>query len=63
MSVAGNQTITIEQSRVIQAKDITEDADTIKLNGGKGVCTGATICPFTGKPHVDVSKTVFAGKE
>lgn len=63
LSVAGNQTITIEQSRVIQAKDITEDADTIKLNGGTGVCTGATICPFTGKPHVDVSKTVFAGKE
>jgi len=62
LSVGGSQTIAIEQSRVITAKNITEDADTIRLNGGKGVCTGASICPFIGKPHVDVSKTVYAGK-
>ncbi|HAS6319028.1 TPA: hypothetical protein I7235_01500 [Vibrio vulnificus] len=62
LSVGGSQTIAIEQSRVITAKNITEDADTIKLNGGKGVCTGESICPFIGKPHVDVSKTVYAGK-
>lgn len=43
-------------------RDITEDATNIKMNGGKGVCTGATVCPFSGKPHVDVSTTVFAGK-
>lgn len=42
--------------------DITEDATNIKMNGGKGVCTGETYCPFSGKPHVDVSTTVFAGK-
>jgi hypothetical protein len=47
---------------IINAKNITEDADTIKLNGGTGVITCASICPFTGKPHVDGSTTVFAGK-
>jgi hypothetical protein len=46
----------------IKAKNITEDADTIKLNGGTGVITCQSICPFTGKPHVDGSTTVFAGK-
>jgi len=46
----------------INARNITEDANTIKLNGGTGVITCASICPFTGKPHVDGSTTVFAGK-
>ncbi|SGY86626.1 hypothetical protein [Moritella viscosa] len=50
------------KSLIIKAKNITEDAGTIKLNGGSGVCTGATMCPFMGKPHVDVSTSVFAGK-
>ncbi|SHO20354.1 Putative uncharacterized protein [Moritella viscosa] len=50
------------KSLIIKAKNITEDADTIKLNGGCGVITCASICPFTGKPHVDGSTTVFAGK-
>ena len=48
--------------QVIKAKNITQDADPIKLNGGTGVITCASICPFTGKPHVDGSSTVFAGK-
>nr|WP_053062483.1 hypothetical protein [Photobacterium aquae] len=52
----------IGATRVTKAAYIVEQARTIKMNGGKGVCTGATICPFMGKPHVDVSKTVFAGK-
>lgn len=60
--ITGNDKLTVGKDLTIQAKNITEDADTIKMNGGTGVCTGATICPFTGKPHVDVSKTVFAGK-
>ncbi len=60
--IEGSQTVTIQKSRAIKAKDITEDAETIKLNGGKGVCTGASVCPFTGGGHVDVSTTVFAGK-
>lgn len=52
----------VKGNKATIAKSITEYADIIKMNGGKGVCTGATICPFTGKPHVDVSKTVFAGE-
>ncbi|MFH0227128.1 hypothetical protein ACGRPS_21750 [Vibrio furnissii] len=60
--ITGNDKLTVGKDLTIQAKNITEDAATIKMNGGTGVCTGATICPFTGKPHVDVSKTVFAGK-
>ncbi|SGZ14779.1 Putative uncharacterized protein [Moritella viscosa] len=50
------------KSLIIKAKNITEDADTIKLNGGTGVINCASICPFMGKPHVDGSTTVFAGK-
>ncbi|OEF21013.1 hypothetical protein A145_04720 [Vibrio splendidus 5S-101] len=60
--IDGNHTETVKGNRTIKAMNITEDADTIKLNGGKGVCTGASICPFMGKPHVDVSTTVYAGK-
>ncbi|MCC4854482.1 hypothetical protein LMH78_01575 [Vibrio lentus] len=60
--IDGNHTETVKGARTIKAKNITEDADTIKFNGGKGVCTGASICPFMGKPHVDVSSTVYAGK-
>ncbi|MDK9755671.1 hypothetical protein KIV40_09590 [Vibrio sp. D173a] len=61
--IGGNHTETVKGNRAIKANNITEDADTIKFNGGKGVCTGASICPFMGKPHVDVSTTVFAGKD
>ena len=60
--IDGNHIETVKGDRAIKAKNITEDADTIKFNGGKGVCTGASICPFMGKPHVDVSTTVYAGK-
>jgi hypothetical protein len=62
LTVNGQQTITIKKDQVIQAENITQDAGTIKLNGGMGVITCASICPFTGKPHVDGSTTVFAGK-
>ncbi|PQJ60638.1 hypothetical protein BTO10_14930 [Vibrio chagasii] len=62
VEIDGDHTETVEGNRAIKAKDITEEADTIKFNGGKGVCTGASICPFMGKPHVDVSTTVYAGK-
>ena len=62
LTIDGQQVIVIQKDQVIEAKNIKQDADTIKLNGGTGVCTGATICPFMGKPHVDVSTSVFAGK-
>ncbi|MGF1702970.1 hypothetical protein L4D09_22020 [Photobacterium makurazakiensis] len=60
--IEGNHTEKVSGNKATTAKHIIENADTIKMNGGKGVCTGASICPFTGKPHVDVSTTVFAGK-
>ncbi|MBE8577441.1 hypothetical protein [Vibrio sp. OPT18] len=60
--IEGDHTETVKGNKATTAKNITEDADSIKMNGGKGVCTGASICPFMGKPHVDVSTTVFAGK-
>ncbi|MDX1300885.1 hypothetical protein [Photobacterium sp.] len=60
--IDGDHTETVKGNKATTAKNLTEDADTIKMNGGKGVCTGASICPFMGKPHVDVSTTVFAGK-
>ncbi|WP_041942589.1 hypothetical protein [Vibrio furnissii] len=60
--IEGNHTETVKGNKTTSAKNITENADSIKMNGGKGVCTGASICPFMGKPHVDVSTTVFAGK-
>ncbi|MFM2599841.1 hypothetical protein [Vibrio fortis] len=60
--IDGDHTETVKGNKTTTAKNITENADSIKMNGGKGVCTGASICPFMGKPHVDVSTTVFAGK-
>ncbi|EJE4534145.1 hypothetical protein ACE1K8_001443 [Vibrio parahaemolyticus] len=60
--IDGDHTETVKGNKATTAKNINEDADSIKMNGGKGVCTGASICPFMGKPHVDVSTTVFAGK-
>lgn len=60
--IEGDHTETVKGNKATTAKNISENADSIKMNGGKGVCTGASICPFMGKPHVDVSNTVFAGK-
>lgn len=42
--------------------DVTVNAKKIKLNNGTGVITCESICPYTGKPHVDGSKTVTAQK-
>ena len=60
--VLGQMTINITKDLRITAKNITEDADTIKLNGGSAVVTCAHICHFTGAPHGDGSSTVSAGK-
>jgi hypothetical protein len=60
--VLGKMTMTITKDLCISAKNITEDADTIKLNGGAAVVTCAHICHFTGAPHGDGSSTVTAGK-
>jgi hypothetical protein len=61
LPINGQQTITIKKDQVIKAKNITQDADTIKLNGGTGVITCASICPFTGKAHVDGSTSFLQG--
>lgn len=60
--VLGQMTMNITKDLRITAKNITEDADTIKLNGGLPVVTCAHICHFTGAPHGDGSSTVSAGK-
>lgn len=60
--VLGKMTMSITKDLSITAKNITEDADTIKLNGGAAVVTCAHICHFTGAPHGDGSSTVSAGK-
>ena len=60
--VLGKMTMTITDDLRITAKNITEDADTIKLNGGAAVVTCAHICHFTGAPHGDGSSTVTAGQ-
>jgi len=60
--IKGQMTLKVTKDLIITAKNITQDADTIKLNGGTGVITCESICPFTGKPHVDGSTTVCAGK-
>ncbi|EHR7164129.1 TPA: hypothetical protein ACF3XC_001424 [Vibrio parahaemolyticus] len=57
-----NHTEVVKNLKSTSAKRIIEVADLITMNGGTGVCTGQTICPFSGKNHVDVSKTVKAGK-
>lgn len=60
--VLGQMTMNITKDLRITAKNISEDADTIKLNGGSAVVTCAHICHFTGAPHGDGSSTVSAGK-
>lgn len=59
--VEGKMNLTVTKDLTIAAKNITEDADTIKLNGGAAVVTCAHICHFTGNPHGDGSATVTAG--
>lgn len=54
--------LTVTKDLTIAAKNITQDADTIKLNGGAAVVTCAHICHFTGAPHGDGSTTVTAGQ-
>lgn len=42
--------------------NIIQNGENIKLNGGTGVITCESICPFMGKVHIDGSATVTAGK-
>ncbi|PAF44185.1 phage baseplate assembly protein V [Helicobacter sp. 11S02629-2] len=52
---------------VVESKSATIKADSIKLGDHKllptaGCVTGECICPFTGAPHADISKTVLVKK-
>lgn len=60
--IKGKMELNVTKDLNITAKNITEDATTIKLNGGVGVVTCAHICHYTGTPHGDGSTTVTAGK-
>lgn len=51
-----------EDVTVNTAANIIQNGKNIKLNGGTGVITCESICPFMGKVHVDGSATVTAGK-
>ncbi|EJE8523634.1 hypothetical protein R6233_002047 [Vibrio parahaemolyticus] len=55
ITIGGKQTITIGKDQVIRAKNIY-------LNGELAAINCGSICPFTGKPHVDGSSTVFMEK-
>lgn len=62
LDVGGGKKVTIGKDLIIKAENIHEEATMITLNKGKGVVTGECICAFTGKPHMDISSTVTAGK-
>jgi hypothetical protein len=62
IKVLKDQVTQITGNQIITAKNITQDADTIKLNGGAAVVTCGHICHFTGNPHGDGSSTVTAGE-
>lgn len=49
---------TIKAAGKVDIKGATVDINQAPL----GVVTGGCICPFTGKPHADISQTVRAGK-
>lgn len=57
LDVAAQQNVTIDTPA-----NIIQNGKKIALNGGTGVITCQSICPFMGKPHVDGSATVTAGK-
>ncbi|MFA0155418.1 phage baseplate assembly protein [Vibrio sp. 10N.261.46.A3] len=57
VEVIAKQDVTVETEA-----SILQNGKAISLNGGKGVITCESICPFMGKPHVDGSTTVTAGK-
>lgn len=59
----GKIEITAEQDITVNTPaNIIQNGKNIALNGGTGVITCQSICPFIGKPHVDGSATVTAGK-
>ena len=63
IDVKGDVEVQVSNNAKVNAGGvITADASKIHLNSGAGVVTGAHICAATGKPHMDCSSTVTAGK-
>lgn len=63
VDIKGDAEINVQKNATVTAgKVVKVDAESIHLNGGKGVVTGDHICMVTGKPHGDCSSTVTAGK-
>ncbi|ODS09757.1 phage baseplate assembly protein domain-containing protein [Vibrio scophthalmi] len=67
----GIKVVSVDKVEVKAEGDVTVDTPgqilqngkLIKLNGGTGIITCESVCPFMGKSHVDGSKTVMAGKQ
>jgi len=59
ITVTGDSNITCDTANVTATSGINLDGGNGSLTG---VVTGASICPFTGKVHVDVSTDVKASK-
>ncbi|MGR5209344.1 phage baseplate assembly protein domain-containing protein [Vibrio rotiferianus] len=57
IEVTAKQDITVKTNG-----DIIQEGKNISMNGGTGVITCESICPFTKKPHTDGSKFVKAAK-
>ncbi len=53
---------TTGDTSIVAAGNANITGTLVQLNEGTGVCTGESICHFTGAPHADVSTTVLAGK-
>jgi len=64
VKVVSDKNIDIECSDAnIKAKNVVVDSSSIDLgNGGAGVITAESICPFTGSPHLDESKNTRSAK-
>ncbi|WP_372830517.1 phage baseplate assembly protein V [Pontibacterium sp.] len=54
--------VNIGEITVSTAAPVRVNGGSVYLNGGAGVITAESICPFTNKPHTDASDQVFAGK-
>lgn len=63
ITIEGDADINVDgKAAVTCGGEATVDASAIRLNGGAGVVTGEHMCMYTGTPHSDCSKKVFAGK-
>ena len=62
--IKSDKSVTVEcEEAMVKANSVTVDSSSIDLGkGGKGVITAESVCPFTGKPHLDESKNTRSAK-